>query len=167
MRKFRVGLIGCGRISDIYLKNCATFELLEVAACASLDMEESRGKAAQYGIPKACTPDEIFADPSIEAVLNLTIPAAHYEISRRALEAGKQVTKLALEWEEHFSCLLDDELGIKRLRFSDRVLDEGAQVDSEDEAARFDADFTLMSLELRRFLVLLVEAFGGSEPESA
>jgi predicted dehydrogenase len=91
MRKFRVGLIGCGRISDIYLKNCATFELLEVAACASLDMEESRGKAAQYGIPKACTPDEIFADPSIEAVLNLTIPAAHYEISRRALETGKHV----------------------------------------------------------------------------
>ena len=82
------------------------------------------------------------------------------------LEAGKQVTKLALEWEEHLSCLLDDELGIKRLRFSDLILEEAGQVDSEDQAARFDADFALMSLELRRFLTLLLEAFGGSESES-
>ena len=91
MKRFRVGLIGCGRISDIYLKTCQRFDELEVVACASLDIEESRAKAAQHRIPKACTPEEIFADPDIDCVLNLTIPAAHAEISLAALESGKHV----------------------------------------------------------------------------
>ena len=84
-KSFRVGLIGCGRISDIYLKTCAKFSEIEIAACASLDLAESRARADQYGIERACGPDEIFADPSIDGVLNLTIPAAHAEISRRRL----------------------------------------------------------------------------------
>lgn len=88
---FRVGLIGCGRISDIYLQNCARFDEIDVVACASLDLAESKAKAAQHGIPKASTPEAIFDDPDIDAVLNLTIPAAHAEIGFRALEAGKHV----------------------------------------------------------------------------
>lgn len=91
MKKFRIGLVGCGVISDIYLQTCRKFDILEVVACASLDIDESRAKAAQYNIPRACTPDEIFADPDIDCVLNLTIPAAHAEISLKALEAGKHV----------------------------------------------------------------------------
>ncbi len=91
MRPFRVGLVGCGRISDIYLKTCSRYEAIEVAACASLDLAESQAKAAQYGIARACTPDEIFVDPEIDGVLNLTIPAAHAEISLAALTAGKHV----------------------------------------------------------------------------
>jgi len=90
-KSFQVGLIGCGRISDIYLKTLAKFHEIDVVACASLDLYESRAKAAQFQIPKACVPDEIFADPEIDCVLNLTIPAAHADISMRALEAGKHV----------------------------------------------------------------------------
>jgi predicted dehydrogenase len=88
---FRVGLIGCGRISDIYLQNCARFEAIEVVACASLDLAQSKAKAEQHGLAKACSPDAIFDDPDIDAVLNLTIPAAHAEIGMKALEAGKHV----------------------------------------------------------------------------
>lgn len=88
---FKVGLIGCGRISDIYLRNCKSFHEIEIVACASLDIDESRAKAEQHGIPAACLPDDIYSDPSIDAVLNLTIPAAHAEISRKALQAGKHV----------------------------------------------------------------------------
>lgn len=88
---FRVGLIGCGRISDIYLQNCARFDALNVVACASLDIEEAAAKASQHGIPVACTPQEIFANTNIDAVLNLTIPAAHAEISLAALGANKHV----------------------------------------------------------------------------
>ena len=91
MQKFRIGLVGCGRISDIYLKNIAQFEALEIVACASLDLLESKAKAAQFGIPKACLVDDIMSDPDIDCILNLTIPAAHAGITLQALEAGKHV----------------------------------------------------------------------------
>ena len=53
MKKFRIGLIGCGVISDIYLTTCQKFDILDVVACASLDFEESRRKAETYTIPPA------------------------------------------------------------------------------------------------------------------
>jgi predicted dehydrogenase len=90
-KSFRVGLVGCGRISDIYLITLAKFPQVEVVACASLDLEESRAKAAQHGIDRACSVDEVIADPTIDCILNLTIPAAHAEVTRRALMAGKHV----------------------------------------------------------------------------
>ncbi|CTQ51827.1 1,5-anhydro-D-fructose reductase [Roseibium album] len=90
-KSFRVGLIGCGRISDIYLKTLAEFHEIDVVACASLDLDESRAKATQYDIPKACLPDEIFSDPEIDCVLNLTVPSAHAQVSLHALDAGKHV----------------------------------------------------------------------------
>ena len=91
MTPLKVGLIGCGRISDIYLQTCQRYAELDIVACASLDLNESRAKAAQYGIARSCQPDDIFADPSIDCVLNLTIPAVHAAISRQALESGKHV----------------------------------------------------------------------------
>ncbi len=91
MTPFKVGLIGCGRISDIYLQNCARFAAIDIVACASLDLDESRAKAAQHGIPVACRPDEICANSDIECVLNLTVPAVHAEITLAALDAGKHV----------------------------------------------------------------------------
>jgi predicted dehydrogenase len=89
--KVKVGVIGCGNISGIYLKNCTQFDILEVAACADLDLSRAQAKAQEYGIPKATTVKELLADPEIEIVLNLTIPAAHAEIALAAVEAGKSV----------------------------------------------------------------------------
>ena len=91
MSSFRVGLIGTGRISDVYLRNCAVFDGLEIVACGSLNMHESRAKAAEFGVPCAKDPGAIIADPEIDAILNLTIPAAHADVSLAALEAGKHV----------------------------------------------------------------------------
>ncbi len=110
IRPLRVGLIGCGRISDIYLQNCQRFPEIEVSACASLTLEESRAKARQWGIETACLPEDIFADLEIDAVLNLTIPAAHAEISLQALAAGKHVYS-----EKPFATNLDDGLRILAL----------------------------------------------------
>lgn len=87
----KVAIIGCGNISGIYFKAGSTFDILEIAACADLDVERARAKAKEHGIAKAGTVEEILADPEIEIVINLTIPAAHYDICRRALEAGKHV----------------------------------------------------------------------------
>lgn len=92
MRKVKVGIIGCGNISGIYLKNCSqVFDILEVAACADLDMDRARGKAEEFNIPKACSVEELLSDPEIEIVINLTIPKAHAQVTMAALEAGKNV----------------------------------------------------------------------------
>lgn len=88
---FRVGLIGTGRISDIYLKTCARFPELEVVVCGSLNVEEARAKAAAHNLPMVAAPEDILADESLDAILNLTIPAAHAEVSLAALASGKHV----------------------------------------------------------------------------
>ncbi len=91
----KVGVIGCGNISGIYLKNGtrqdAPFDRLDVVACADLDMARAQAKAAEYGIPNAVPVADLLADPDIEIVINLTTPNAHADIARAALEAGKSV----------------------------------------------------------------------------
>ena len=91
MSKVKVGIIGCGNISDIYLKNCTqVFDNLEVVSCADLIHERAEQKAEEYNI-KACSVEELLSDPEIEIVINLTIPKAHAEVCLAALEAGKHV----------------------------------------------------------------------------
>jgi predicted dehydrogenase len=89
--KTKVGIIGCGAISGAYLGQCPKFEILEIAACADLLPERAQAKAAEYSIAKACTVDELLADPSIDIVINLTIPKAHYTVAMAAVAAGKSV----------------------------------------------------------------------------
>jgi predicted dehydrogenase len=86
-----VGVIGCGNISGIYLENSKKFAVLKVVACADLDMERARARAAQYGVPKACSVEELLADPEIDLVLNLTVPKAHAAVAQAAIQAGKSV----------------------------------------------------------------------------
>ncbi len=89
--KTKIGVIGCGNISGIYLKADKVFEILETVACADIVMEKAQAQAAQYAIPRACTVEELLADPEIEIVVNLTIPQAHYEVALAAVQAGKSV----------------------------------------------------------------------------
>lgn len=87
----KIGIIGCGNISGIYLRNLTSYEELEVVACADIDVERAKARAAEFGIPKGCSVEELLADPEVELVVNLTIPAAHAEVGIKALEAGKHV----------------------------------------------------------------------------
>jgi predicted dehydrogenase len=91
MDKVRVGVVGCGKISSIYFTNCKTFAALEVVACADLNVARAQASAAEHGIPKACSVDELLSDQGIDLVINLTIPAAHAQVCIQALEAGKHV----------------------------------------------------------------------------
>lgn len=91
MDKVRIGIIGCGNISGAYLTNARKFPILEVAACADLDIARAQARAKEFGVPKACSAEELLADPSIEIVVNLTIPAAHAAVALQAIEAGKHV----------------------------------------------------------------------------
>jgi predicted dehydrogenase len=87
-----VGIVGCGAISGIYLENLTKrFRDARVAACADLVAERAKAAAGKYGVAKACTVDELLADPDVEIVLNLTIPKAHAAVSLAALAAGKHV----------------------------------------------------------------------------
>jgi len=83
--------MGAGKISGIYLENGAMFDDLEIVACADLVVERAKEQAKTYGVPKACSPEDLLADPEVEVVLNLTVPAVHAEVSLAALEAGKHV----------------------------------------------------------------------------
>ncbi len=96
----KVGLVGCGNISNAYFNSLTgTFKGAEIVACADLDPE--RAKAAAAATDKENTPtrpnvspvtlDELYADPAIELILNLTIPQAHHPVGMQALGAGKHV----------------------------------------------------------------------------
>jgi predicted dehydrogenase len=99
----KVGLIGCGNISDVYLKNARKLDAIEVVACADLVRQRAEAKATAYGVPRVCTADELLADLEIAIVLNLTTPGAHAEIALAALAAGKSIYNekpLAIQLED-------------------------------------------------------------------
>ncbi|GAB6139524.1 recombination-associated protein RdgC [Methylosoma difficile] len=77
------------------------------------------------------------------------------------LDSGKQVIKLAVNWADRIAFILDESLAIKRLRFLDLVNDQLADMNAEDEASRFDADFAIMSQEIANLLPRILEVFGG------
>ncbi len=63
----KIGIIGCGNISGIYLKNGKVLEMLEVVAVADLVPERAEAKAAEYGSARACSVEQLLADPEIES----------------------------------------------------------------------------------------------------
>ncbi len=79
------------------------------------------------------------------------------------LNSGKEVTKLALNWNDTLECILQDDLAIKRLKFSDELLEQADNDGAEDAAAQFDADFNIMTGELARFIPRLIEILGGEQ----
>ncbi len=86
-----VAVIGCGTISDEYLRNMTSFPDLNVVFCADLEVERAKAKAAEYGVPGAGNAAQAVDLPDVEIVVNLTVPAAHAEVSALAVAAGKHV----------------------------------------------------------------------------
>ncbi|MEZ4675183.1 MAG: Gfo/Idh/MocA family oxidoreductase [Caldilineaceae bacterium] len=136
----KIGIIGCGNISGIYLKSDKVFNNIEIVACADLEIERATAKAAEYGI-KAYSVRELLADPEIEIVVNLTIPAAHAEVSAAIIEAGKasysekpfalnradgeELLKLATSRGQRVGCAPDTFLG-GGLQSCRKLVDDGA-----------------------------------------
>lgn len=87
----RAAVLGCGRISKVYIPTIQKeFSILDIAAVWDPKRERAVENETRFGV-KAMTKEEIFADPTIEAVLNLTKPEFHYEITKEALLAQKHV----------------------------------------------------------------------------
>ncbi len=105
----KIAIVGCGMISDAYLNTMIhKFKILDVVGCCDRNLEKAQTKAQKYGI-KALTIEEILADDSIEIVVNLTTPMAHYPVIKQLLEAGKNVyTEKVLAVElEHAAELME------------------------------------------------------------
>ena len=88
MKKTKVGIVGCGMISETYFNASKKFNMIEVVACSDTIPERSKAKEEKHGVP-AMTNDELFARDDIEIVLNLTPPQVHSKIAIDTLNAGK------------------------------------------------------------------------------
>lgn len=86
-----LAVVGCGTISDEYLRNLTSFPDVRVLFCADLDLRRAKGQAARYGVPGAGTVAEALEHPGVELVVNLTVPAAHAEVAAAAIAAGRHV----------------------------------------------------------------------------
>ena len=84
----RVGIIGCGNISETYFECQNLFNNFNVVACADINIEAAKSSAEKYNV-KAFSVDDILANDDIDVIINLTIPAAHKEIIMKSLNAGK------------------------------------------------------------------------------
>ena len=91
VQKTRIGIVGCGNISTIYLKNIARFENIEVQAVADIDTARAEAQATAYGVPNVLDTKELIEGNKVDVVLNLTVPAAHADVAIEALRNGKSV----------------------------------------------------------------------------
>ena len=90
LKRVKTAIIGCGMISGAYFNGAKKFPSLEIVACSDNFTERAKEKAEEFGCV-AKTTEEIYADPEIEMVINLSPPKAHSQINMDALNAGKHV----------------------------------------------------------------------------
>ena len=101
-QKTKIGIIGCGNISSVYIQNAYRLPSLELVALADMDparplgkIEEIKAKNGEWNLerelvlPRVCSVAELLADPGIQLVVNLTVPKAHAAVALQCLEAGK------------------------------------------------------------------------------
>ena len=152
MEKVRIGVVGVGAISGIYLENItARFRELEIVGVCDLIDERARAAVEKYRIPKQYpTMHDLFADPAVDIVLNLTRPYEHFEVSRAALLAGKHVYSekpLAADLAEGRELVrLAEEKGLLLGGAPDTFLGAGLQtcrrlIDDGDSRARVACDY--------------------------
>lgn len=104
-----IGILGCGNISAAYMRLAPMFRGIEVRACADLNSDAANARAAEFGL-RADSVDGLLAADDIDIVVNLTIPAAHFAVSKQVLEAGKHVYS-----EKPFVLSLDEGAALKDL----------------------------------------------------
>ncbi len=118
--KINAGIVGCGNISGAYFKGCGAFHILNVVACADLDMGRAEAKAEEFEV-RACSVEDLLADPEIQIVVNLTVPRAHAEVNLAAVQAGKNA-----HCEKPFAVYREDGAKVLRTAQEKGVLVGGA-----------------------------------------
>ena len=122
----KVGIIGCGNISETYFNSQKIFNNFEITACADINTEYASKSAEHFNV-KAQSVDDILSNKDIDLIINLTIPSAHKEIIINSLKAGKhcfsekplamnmkeglEIAKLSNEKNLYVGCAPDTFLG--------------------------------------------------------
>ncbi|NNE78890.1 MAG: Gfo/Idh/MocA family oxidoreductase [Silicimonas sp.] len=123
MQTLGIGIIGCGNISETYLRLAPLFRGIQIRSVADIDMAAASARAKEFGT-RADTVDGLLAAEDIDIVVNLTIPSAHFDVCSKALAAGKHVYS-----EKPFVLTLDEGLKIRKMA-NDRGLRVGSAPDT-------------------------------------
>ena len=91
MTPLGIGIVGTGNIAGGYAKDALTHPEIRLVAATDLDPDRAAAFAATHGIRAHASLDDLLADDEVDIVINLTVHHAHYEVTKRALEAGKHV----------------------------------------------------------------------------
>lgn len=92
VKPVKTAVVGCGMISNVYIKNLKNlFYIIDLVGICDLNQEAAKQKAEVYGIDRILSLEEVEKSEEIELVVNLTGPAAHYDVIKRMLLAGKHV----------------------------------------------------------------------------
>lgn len=93
MRKYNIGIIGCGDISKNYVRHAKEvyFDYFDITAVGDICVEKAQVLAHDFEIPKYGLPEVVYDDPTVDIIINLTVPMAHEEVTVKALESGKHV----------------------------------------------------------------------------
>lgn len=91
MKQVGIGVIGCGNISDVYLKNLTqVFRETKVVALTDIDRPRAQEQARRYGVEVVCDSAEALLHRSdVEIALILTQPSSHFSLARQSILAGK------------------------------------------------------------------------------
>ncbi|HWA17485.1 MAG TPA: Gfo/Idh/MocA family oxidoreductase [Devosia sp.] len=87
-KTYGVGIMGAGNISSAYLRLAPMFKGIEVRGVADIIPAAARKRSEEFNV-KAMTPDEMLKNSEIDVIVNLTIPATHFQVSMDAISAGK------------------------------------------------------------------------------
>ncbi len=90
-KQLAVGIIGCGNVAEKYVENAGRYKILNIRAVADQDQNRAADFGDRYGLPVCDVCGQLFEDPDIQMIVNLTPPNAHYDIIKRGLTAGKHV----------------------------------------------------------------------------
>lgn len=127
MKKVKVGVIGCGNVSELYLKVLTKAPEIEVVACGDIIKDKALTIAKEFKIPKVYNVEELLDNEEIELIINLTPPTKHYLITKKAILNRKNIfsekplagsfsevlelTNLAREYHVILNCAPDNYLG--------------------------------------------------------
>jgi len=136
-------------------------------------VKQSPASVMSHWLLKSSLPDEMQAGAQCElrdisdnaTLLRSKGLDLHSDEFVNHIDTGMQVIKLELEWKDNCQFVLNEDMSINRLRFSDILRESSKELDKDDIAGIFDADFAIMGGEISLLLPRLFDAFGGIDQD--